>query len=69
MSVPSWWLHYYCFIEQAPVMPLKGTLVSKGFLLAYFMELELSVRPPGHVPFAFYSEKRNSKGEKKGQET
>jgi hypothetical protein len=46
-------------------MPLKGTLVSKGFLLAYFMELELSVRPPGHVPFAFYSEKRNSKGEKK----
>lgn len=41
MSLPSWWIHYHCSIDQVPVMmPLQGTLVSKGFLPAYIMALE-----------------------------
>ena len=67
MSAPSWWLHRHCFIDQAPVTPLQGMLVCRGFLPGYLTELELSVTSPGHVPFAFYSEKRNSKGEKTGK--
>lgn len=65
MSVPSWWLHYHCFLDQAPVTPLQGTLVSKGLLPAYLMELELSVRSPGHGPFTFNSEKEKIGKEKK----
>lgn len=61
MSLPSWWIHYLCFIDQVPVMPLQGTLVSKGFLPAYIMALERSARPPGLMPFVFYSEKKGGK--------
>lgn len=46
-------------------MFLKGILVSKGFFLVYFMELEFLVRFFGYVLFVFYLEKRNLKGEKK----
>lgn len=42
-------------------MPLQGTLVSKGFLPAYIMVLERTARPPGLVPFVFYSEKKRAK--------
>lgn len=62
----------HCFIDQAPVVPLQGTLVSKGFLPAYLMKLELSVRSPRHVPFVFYSGEKKKKEigkKKKGQET